>query len=182
MILHHCKLTAGDTLSWLLEKRHQINYWWILHNYRIIYEYIVCKLFSIHYFDTLPLQYPVHRKSTAQLVQYYFLTDIEDQSTLSAIDSWMLCVLILFLYHLHFFSLSKISLNILLIFRLKKFSAVCSFYWVLPGYLISGDWIKTPFFSLFPARFMLRLHVLNLEVQECSRQHKIVLKICFIIN
>lgn len=39
MILHHCKLTAGDTLSWLLEKRHQINYWWILHNYRIIYEY-----------------------------------------------------------------------------------------------------------------------------------------------
>lgn len=109
MILHHCKLTAGDTLSWLLEKRHQINYWWILHNYRIIYEYIVCKLFSIHYFDTLPLQYPVHRKSTAQLVQYYFLTDIEDQSTLSAIDSWMLCVLIVFVSPAFFFLSQKLA-------------------------------------------------------------------------
>lgn len=143
---------------------------------------IVCKLFSIHYFYTLPLQYPVHRKSILELVHLLFLDGhwrsiyIICYRLMDAVCPYTV------LYHLHFFSLSKISLNILSIFRLKKFSAVCSFYWVLPGYLISGDWIKTPFFSLFPARFMLRLHVLNLEEQECSRQHKIVLKICFIIN
>lgn len=149
MILHHCKLTAGDTLSWLLEKRHQINYWWILHNYRIIYEYIVCKLFSIHYFDTLPLQYPVHRKSILELVHLLFLDGywrsiyIICYRLMDAVCPYCFCITCIF------FSLSKISLNILLIFRLKKFSAVCSFYWVLPGYLISGDWIKMPFFSYF---------------------------------
>lgn len=168
-------------MSWLLEKRHQINYWWILHNYRIIYEYsLQVILYTLFLYLTTAIY-------SAQKKYSWISTSTISWRTLKINLHYLLsthgcCVSLLFLYHLHFFSLSKISLNILSIFRLKKFSAVCSFYWVLPGYLISGDWIKTPFFSLFPARFMLRLHVLNLEVQECSRQHKIVLKICFIIN
>lgn len=181
MILHHCKLTAGDTLSWLLEKRHQINYWWILHNYRIIYEYSL-QVILYTLFQHLTTAISSAQKKYSSISTILFLDGhwrsiyIICYRLMDAVCPYCFCITCIF------FSLSKISLNILLIFRLKKFSAVCSFYWVLPGYLISGDWIKMPFFSLFPARFMLRLHVLNLEVQECSRQHKIVLKICFIIN
>lgn len=142
---------------------------------------IVCKLFFIHYFFTLPLQYTVHRKSTVQLVQYYFLTDIGDQSTLSAIDSWMLCVLIVFVSPAFFFPL-KNQPQYLIDFQVEK--VLCCVVILLSVTRLSYQWRlnKNAFFSLFPARFMLRLHVLNLEVQECSRQHKIVLKICFIIN
>lgn len=150
MILHHCKLTAGDTLSWLLEKRHQINYWWILHNYRIIYEYIVCKLFSIHYFYTFnTTAISSAQKKYSSISTILFLDGhwrsiyIICYRLMDAVCPYCFCITCIF------FSLSKISLNILLIFRLKKLSAVCSFYWVLPGYLISGDWIKMPFFLYF---------------------------------
>lgn len=98
---------------------------------------IVCKLFSIHYFYTLPLQYPVHRKSTAQLVQYYFLTDIEDQSTLSAIDSWMLCVLIVFVSPAFFFSL-KNQPQYLIDFQVEK--VLCCVLILLSVTRLSYQW------------------------------------------
>lgn len=132
-------------MSWLLEKRHQINYWWILHNYRIIYEYSLQVILHTLFLYLTTAIYSAQKKYS------WISTSTISWRTLEINLHYLLsthgcCVSLLFLYHLHFFSLSKISLNILLIFRLKKFSAVCSFYWVLPGYLISGDWIKMPFF------------------------------------
>lgn len=98
---------------------------------------IVCKLFFIHYFFTLPLQYTVHRKSTAQLVQYYFLTDIGDQSTLSANDSWMLCVLIVFVSPAFFFPL-KNQPQYLIDFQVEK--VLCCVLILLSVTRLSYQW------------------------------------------
>lgn len=156
VILHHCKLTAGDTLSWMLEKNATDQ---LLMN-----------------FYTLTTAFNCNIRCTEK---YSYITSTISYRTLKI--NLHICYQLLdaacpYCFISSAFFLSKI--NLLLILRLKKLSVVCSVY------LISRDWIKMSFFSLSPVRPILRLHVLNLEMQECSRQHEKprVLKICFIRN
>lgn len=68
---------------------------------------------------------------------YYFLTDIEDQSTFSAIDSWMLCVLIVFVSPAFFFSL-KNQPQYLIDFQVEK--VLCCVLILLSVTRLSYQW------------------------------------------
>lgn len=156
VILHHCKLTAGDTLSWMLEKNATDQ---LLMN-----------------FYTLTTAFNCNIRCTEK---YSYITSTISYRTLKI--NLHICYQLLdaacpYCFISSAFFLSKI--NLLLILRLKKLSVVCSVY------LISRDWIKMSFFSVSCQAYTKTACAEFCKMQECSRQHKKprVLKICFIRN